>query len=134
MAAVEPFATVEQYEARFGSVADRGMLAECLADASAAIRVTLDKAHVDYSDPSEDLADRLMIVCRSMANRVMPSGTDVPAGVTQETVTAVGFSHSMSYTPSYGTPTPMPSELALLGIGGGRAGWAPLAGDGSDAS
>ena len=131
---MEPFATVEQYEARFGPVANQGMLAECLADASAAIRVALDKAHVDYSDPSEDLADRLMRVCRSMANRVMPSGTDVPAGVTQETMTAVGFSHSMSFTPSYGTPKPLPSELALLGVSGSRIGWAPLAGDGSDAS
>lgn len=118
---MEPFATVEQYEARFGPVEDESMLDECLADASAAIRMALDRAHVDYSDPSEDLADRMMRACRSVANRIMPSGSDIPVGITQEAMTAVGFTHSISFTPSYGTPKLLPSELDLLGISGAGA-------------
>ena len=116
------YATVEQYVARFGPVEDTGMLSECLDDASAAIRIALTKAHVDCDNPSEDLADRMMRACRSIANRIMPSGSDVPVGVTQESMTAVGFTHSMSYTPSYGTPKLLQSELDLLGISGGGKG------------
>lgn len=116
------YATVEQYVARFGPVDDVSMLSECLDDASAAIRVALEKAHVDHEDPSSDLADRMMRACRSVANRIMPSGSDVPVGVTQESMTAVGFTHSMSYTPSYGTPKLLPSELGILGISGSGKG------------
>ena len=117
-----PFATVEQYVERFGPVDNTAMLEACLEDATAAIQVRPDKAQVDYSDPSDDFAYRLMSVCRSMANRIMPSGSDIPAGVTQASMTAVGFSESMSFTPSYGTPKPLPSELAMLGISGAGTG------------
>ena len=117
-----PFATVEQYVARFGPVDNTEMLEACLLDATAAIMARLDKAHIDYSDPSEDFEYRLMSVCRSMANRIMPSGSDIPAGVTQASMTAVGFTESMSFTPSYGTPKPLPSELAMLGISGAGTG------------
>lgn len=114
---MEPFATVEQYEARFGEVADEGVLEECLADASAAIRMALP-ATVDPCDVGDDMADRLMRVCRSVANRIMPSGSDVPVGVTQMTETAGVYSQTMSYTPAYGLPKLLPSELAMLGVCG----------------
>ena len=57
-----------------GGEADRGMPAGCLMDATLAIAAVLDKNHVDYSAPSEEFADRLMRVCRSVANRILPSG------------------------------------------------------------
>ena len=117
-----PYATVEQYEERFGPVDNTLMLTACLEDATAAIQARLDLAGVNYASPDADLADRLMRVCRSVANRIMPSGSDIPAGVTQASMTAVGFSESMSFTPSYGTPKLLPSELALLGISGAGAG------------
>lgn len=123
---MEPFATVAQYKARFGEVADEGVLEECLADASSAICAAMPG--FDFADMSEDMDDRLMRVCRSVANRIMPSGSEVPAGVTQMTETAGVYSQTMSYTPSYGTPKLLQSELDLLGIGGGRVGWASLGG------
>lgn len=119
---MEPFASPEQYVARFGPVDNAVMLEACLEDATAAIMARLDRAHIDYSDPSEGFADRLMRVCRSVANRIMPSGGDIPVGVTQASMTAVGFTESMSFTPSYGTPKLLPSELAMLGISGAGTG------------
>ena len=123
------FATKAQYEARFGTVADAAMLSECLDDASAAIKAALDPLGIDYEDPDEELADRLMRVCRSVANRIMPTGSEFPAGVTQSSVTAGPYSQTMSFSPSYGTPKLLPRELSMLGIGGGRVGWARLGGD-----
>lgn len=116
---MEAFASVEQYQDRFGSVEDEGLLAECLADASAAIRSALDRRSVDYYDPSEDLADRLMRVCRSVANRLMPEDNgQVLQGVTQMGVTAGSYSEQYTFQSSYGTPKLLPSELDMLGVGG----------------
>ena len=112
------FATVEQYAARFGEVADTAVLAECLDDASAAIRAALAPYGVDCSDVSEDFADRLMRVCRSVANRLMPSESAMPQGVTQASMTAVGFTQQYTFGTTYGTPKLLPSELKMLGIAG----------------
>lgn len=112
------YATVEQYEARFGPVHDRAMLQECLEDCTAAINEELDKRHVDHDDPSEDFAYRLMSVCRSMANRVMPSdGGDIPVGATQASFTAGPYTQQYTLGATYGTPKPLPSELSMLGLG-----------------
>lgn len=113
------YASVEQYEARYGTVDDRAMLAECLEDASAAIDVALDKHGVVRADMSQELLGRLMRVCRSVANRLVPSG-DVPSGVTQVSVTSGNFNENVSFTPSYGLPKLLPSELSMLGLGGTR--------------
>jgi hypothetical protein len=122
------YATIDQYEARYGTVADEAMLQECLDDCSAVIDAELDRRGVDYVDPSESFADRLMRVCRSMANRVMPSdGADIPVGATQATITAGPYSQSYTMATTYGTPKMLPSELALLGIGGGRIGCGKMA-------
>lgn len=126
---MEPFATKEQYDARFpGRSASDEMLAECLTDATTAICVALDEHGIDYSEPSEEFGRRLMTVCRSMANRILPSGSDLPMGVTQASVTAGPYTQSMSFSSGYGTPKPLPSELSILGIGGSKVGWAPLGG------
>ena len=115
---MEPFASEAQYVARFGAVEDVGVLEECLLDASAAIRMALDKARIDYSNPSDDLSYRLMSTCRSVANRIMPRDTDTPAGVTQRSQTAGSYNETISYTPIYSTPKLLPSELSMLGLGG----------------
>lgn len=126
---MEPFATVEQYDARFpGRTASEEMLEECLMDATAAIVAVLEARNVDYSEPSEDFADRLMRVCRSVANRIMPSGSDIPVGVTQMSTTAGPYQQTFSLPTSYSSPKLIPSELAMLGLGGSRVGWAPLGG------
>ena len=112
------YATVEQYQARYGVVAEEDMLQECLDDSSAVIRAALDRAGIDYSDPSEDFSDRLMRVCRSMTNRVMPTDNDIPQGVTSASMGAVGFSETYNFATTYGTPKLIKSEMDLLGIGG----------------
>ena len=123
---MDAFATIGDYTARFGDVADTALLSECLDDASAAMRARLDAAGVDYSDPSDDYADRLMRVCRSVANRLMPSGDTLMQGATQVSTTAGPFSQQFTFGSPYGTAKLLPSELDLLGIGGGGVGWATL--------
>lgn len=126
---MDAFATVEQYDARFpGRTASDEMLGECLADATAAIVAALDARNVDYSAPSEEFADRLMRVCRAVANRIMPSGVEVPAGVTQTSIAAGPYTQQFTFPSAYGTPRLLQSELSMLGIGGTRIGWAPLGG------
>lgn len=120
---MDPFATAVQYQARFGAVSDTALLEECLADASAAIRAALDASGVSYESPSEDFADRLMRVCRSMANRMMPAeddGIGLPSGATGGTITAGPYSQSFTLPAAYGTPKMLPSEMSLLGISASR--------------
>lgn len=124
----DSYCTTDEYEVRYGEVDDVSMLQECLDDCSAAIDMELAR-HGRAADPSdEDMADRLMRVCRSMAYRVMPSGgADVPVGATQATVTAGPYSQSFTLPTSYGTPKMLAPELALLGIGGARIGCGQMA-------
>ena len=114
------YATVGQYVSRYGAVSDENMLQECLDDASAVINAALDRVGIDYSDPSDEFQDRLMRVCRSMANRVMPTENDIPQGVTSMSMGAVGFSESYSFATTYGTPKLLDSEMSLLGIKRGK--------------
>lgn len=122
---MEPFATAKQYEARFGEVDDKSMLGQCLDDATAAIRAEFARRHVDMAAKLEDelFADVCMRVCRSVANRIMPSGVDVPLGASSVAETDGPYSLTVSYAPSYGLPKLLPSDLSMLGLGGGRAGW-----------
>lgn len=123
----DSYCTTDEYEVRYGEVDDVSMLQECLDDCSAVIDMELARhgRAADTSDEGE--ADRLMRVCRSMANRVMPSATSgVPQGVTQMGVTAGSYSEQFTFQSSYGTPKLIDSERILLGIKGGRVGWAPL--------
>lgn len=126
------YATVAEYVARYGCVDDCALLQECLDDCSAVIDAELDRRGVDYADPSDSFADRLMRVCRSMANRVMPASgdgeSDVPVGITAMTATAGPYSRTYSFSTTYGTPKMLPSEMALLGIGGARIGCGKIAG------
>ena len=127
---MESFCTIAQYEDKYGPVADEKKLDECLGDASALMRVALSKAHIDYKNPSEDFADRLMRVCRSMTNRIMPSEDDgIPVGATQVSQTAGPFSQQYTLNATYSTPRMLDSEMDLLDIPHkGRAGWTPLGG------
>lgn len=123
------YATVEQYENRYGEVSNPDMLQECLDDCTAAIEAELDRHGIDYSDPSEKLADRLMRACRQMAHRVMPRdyGADVPVGATQMSVTAGPYSEQFTLATTYDTPKVTDEDLKLLGIGAG-IGFVALAG------
>ena len=124
------YATTAQYEARFGAVSDTAMLQARLDDCTAEINSRLDKAGIDHASPSEGFAYRLMMVCCSMANRVMPTGVgDVPVGVSQMSMSAGPYQQSWTYTSAYGTPKMLPSEMELLGIPRARIGCGLIAGD-----
>lgn len=110
------FCSIEQYEARYGAVADKDVLRECLGDSSAEIASILDAYGIDYANPSDVFADKLMRVCRSMTNRIMPTTNELPAGVTQTSITGGVYSQSYSFAAPYGTPKPLESELEMLGI------------------
>ena len=131
---MDAFATIDQYDARFpGRTASDDMLDECLKDATLAIADALGRRGIDYANPSEELAERMMSTCRSVANRILPSGADIPLGVTQASMTAGPYTQTLSYTPTSGTPKLLPSDLRMLGIGGARIGFAqPDRGDGDD--
>lgn len=117
---MESFATVTDYQARYGVVSDLNLLQECLNDTTMVIKKALDKAGVDYSNPDDDLAYALMSVCRSAANRIMPSdgGAEIMPGATSMSATAGPYSQQISFSGAYGTAKLLPSELELLGIGG----------------
>jgi len=120
---MDPFATVAQYDARFpGRTASDEVLGQCLMDATMAIAEVLDRKGVSYADHDEQFAYRLMSVCRSVANRILPS--DVPVGTTQFSMTAGPYTQTTSYTPTYGLPKLLKSELDMLGVGGGSIGFA----------
>ncbi len=121
---MDAFATVEQYEARYGDVDDEDALAEVLADASRIIAAELDRAGIDYSDPSDEFAERLMQACRSMAQRAMGCDSEVPAGATQFSETAGVYTQSFTIGNPYGDLYLSKAERRLLGLGAARAGFA----------
>lgn len=126
------YATTDEYQARYGEVSDEDVLQECLDDCSAVIDAELERRGIDHADPSGSLADRMMRVCRSMANRVMPSGgADIPVGITQMSLTTGPYNRQYTFTGGYGTPKMLDSERRMLGIGA-RIGFGALAGDGDD--
>lgn len=112
------YATVAQYQARYGAVADVAMLQECLDDASAAIDAALARAGIVVSEQPDGYADKLMRVCRSMANRVMPiDGGDIYLQDAKSLqITAGPYSQSYNFGTSYGTPKLTKGEMAMLGI------------------
>lgn len=127
------YATVEQYEARYGIVADAAMLQECLDDCSVAIDIELERHDIDHADPSPEYADRLMRACRSMAHRIMPSDTDddVPVGVTQMSLTTGPYNRQFTFGTTYGTPKVGDEELKLLGISSSGIGFSSWLGGGA---
>lgn len=116
-----PYATVEEYEARYGTVTDTQTLQACLEDATALIASYLDAAGVDADSPDEELADRLMRVCRQVAHRSLDSGAaSVPFGVSQASQTAGGYSLSYSFSNPNGDIFLTAAERRMLGLGGFR--------------
>lgn len=115
------FATVAQYEARYGTVTDTQTLQECLDDATALITAQISPRGIDYQNPSPEYADVLMRVCRQVAHRAMPDADSAPAmpfGVSQASQSAGGYSLAYSFSNPYGDIFLTGSEKKMLGIGG----------------
>ena len=127
---MEAFATVDDYTERFGEVEDEEVLEQCLLSVTDTMMSEMDAAGIDYAEPSERFAWRLMDICRTVANRIMPVDSEgVMQGVTQMSTTAGPYSQQFTFAASYGTPKLLPSELKRLGVGGGRLGWKNLGGN-----
>lgn len=121
---MEPFATVEQYEARYGDVADMDILLEVLKDATREISAALERAGIDYENPSELFAENLMQVCRSMAFRsVGTSEVSTPFGATQFSQGVGDFSQSFSFKNPYGEVYISKAERRLLGLDSAKIGF-----------
>lgn len=120
---MKPFATSDQYEARYGDVDDADALAEVLADATRIIASALDRAGIDRADPSDEFADRLMQACRSMAHRAIGDDSEIPAGATQFSEGAGSYTQSFTIGNPYGDLYISKAERRLLGLDGARAGF-----------
>ena len=131
---MEPFATVEQYQARYGTGDDEAVLLEALMDATRELTAELDRAGKVFDPEDAVFADRLMQACRTMVRRAMGQGaSSVPIGANQYSQGAAGFTESYSLANPYGEIYVSKAERRLLGLGGGRIGFAMPAVRASDA-
>lgn len=129
------FADIDDYQARYGEYDDPATLTEILQDASRKIAAKLEKHHIDYSDPDDDYADRLMQVCRDMAHRSISTatnssyaGVDIPLGVQQMSTAVNGFSTQFGWqggdsSAGFGDLYITKSERELLGLTRRRVGF-----------
>ncbi|HIR42829.1 MAG TPA: hypothetical protein IAB86_05510 [Candidatus Aphodovivens avicola] len=126
---MEPFATVEDYEARYGAVEDEKRLALALSDASAFIAAEMARAGAAIDPHDQAQAQALAYVVCLLVNRVERSG--MYAGLSNVSQGAGGYTASVSvYNPGGGFRL-YAEERRMLGIGGGRVGMTDPYGDGA---
>lgn len=125
---MEPFATVEDYEARYGEVDDDKRISTLLSDASAFVASQPGFAVRDGDDLQ---AAALMVVTCSLVYRKVTAGDY--AGLSSVSQGGGGYTASVSvYNPS-GDFFLTKQERRTLGIGGGRVGQTdPYGGDDDD--
>lgn len=117
---METFATVDQYEARYGEVEDEKRLELALSDASAFIESEMRHAGVAIDPSDEGQAQALTYVTCLLVNRVERSGAY--AGLSNVSQGAGGYTASVSvYNPGGGFRL-YTEERRMLGIGGARIG------------
>lgn len=117
---MEPFATVADYEARYGEVDDKKRLELALSDASAFIASEMARAGVAVDPDDQAQAQALAYVACLLVNRVERSG--MYAGLSNVSQGAGGYTASVSvYNPGGGFRL-YAEERRMLGIGGGRVG------------
>ena len=117
---MEPFATAEDYEARYGGVEDEKRLETALSDASVYISAEMARAGVAVDPNDEAQAAALAYVTCLLVNRVERSG--MYAGLSNVSQGAGGYTASVSvYNPGGGFRL-YAEERRMLGIGGTRIG------------
>ena len=122
------FATLEDYEARYGAPADPDRTKTLLGDASVLIA---SQPGFDAQAGGETLADALVAVTCAVVNRKLISGSY--SGFSNVSQGAGGQTASVSvYNPS-GDMFLTRQERRMLGIGGGRVGATDPYGGGHDA-
>lgn len=117
---MEPFATVEDYAARYGEVEDEKRLALALSDASAFIASEMRRAGVAIDPDDAEQAQALTYVTCLLVNRVERSGAY--AGLSNVSQGAGGYTASVAvYNPGGGFRL-YADERRMLGIVGARIG------------
>ena len=120
------FATTTQYRAKYDTDLTDAVLTVWLADASDIMAAEMDRAGVDYSNPSEAFAARLCRVCRDMVRRAIGDGSKasfaIPYGSTQASMAAGGYSESFTIGNPYGDLYMKAAEKRELGIYSGGFG------------
>lgn len=125
---MEPFATVEDYEARYGEVDDDKRISTLLSDASAFVASQPGFAVREGDDLQ---AAALTVVTCSLVYRKVTAGDY--AGLSSVSQGGGGYTASVSvYNPS-GDFFLTKQERRMLGIGGGRVGMTDPYGGDSDA-
>ena len=82
------YATVDDYMKRFDAPADMERLEAKLSDASLAVAAALRADGIDPEDPPAHIQDALVLVTCSVANRIMPLGSDITPGASSSMTTA----------------------------------------------
>lgn len=116
-----PFATVADYESRFGEVEDESRLEVFLNDASVMMAVEMGAAGVDYANAQEPLASAIVAVCCEVAHRSMGARPDL-YGVTNYSQGATDYSESFTYANPNGDMYLTKTQKRMLGIRGGSIG------------
>ena len=115
-----PFATVADYEARYGEVADEDRLETALSDASLFVAAEMARAGVEVDPDDEAQAAALTYVTCLVVHRTQSA--DAYAGFSSVSQGADGYSASASiYNPGGGFRL-YAEERRMLGIGGSRIG------------
>lgn len=122
---MEAFATVEDYEARQGALAegDRARCGALLSDASAAMRSRFRAFHGRAWEQgvNESFDENAAAVCTAVVARAM-SVPEALSGVTQYSQTAGSYSASATYSNPSGDLYLTKGDLRALGLVGTRVG------------
>lgn len=118
---MDSFATVKDYEDRYGGVEDTAQLGVLLSDASAYIAAQPGFTLLDAGDPKYDLqqANLTRVTC-SVVHRALSAG-DL-AGMSSYSEGGVGYTASVSVANPSEDFYLTKSDKAALGIGAGRVG------------
>lgn len=114
-----PFASPEDYEARYGEVEDPGRLSVLLGDASDMLRSAYERRWGEPWRPTFHPAfDRAAAaVCCRMVNQAL-SAPAALAGATQYSQAAGGYSASVTYQAALGSMYLGKTEMRMLGLTG----------------
>lgn len=113
------FATVAEYEAKYGPVDDESVLQVWLDDATTYLTAQLGSRY-DAHDAQQ--AAVLKTVCRDCTHRAYASGTPgIP--VKSQTQMASSFSETVTYANPTGDFYLTKTERSMLGLGGSSVGY-----------
>lgn len=115
------FASVEDYEARYGTVSDAERVSVLLGDAGDYIEYELARKGKSVDKENELQASALVRISCRLVHDMVGTGEVMP-GVSQTSMTAGPFSGSWSFANPSGAFMLLRSERKTLGISGGRVG------------